>query len=205
MSELMTAQTGTQICFLLSSRHIRQQGRRHPGPICRRLHRQRHGLQCRQRLPRHRRGVDHCGRRLALQGQSVQGGPGKPGLLGHPLHHPGHGVRHHAAVPAEGGGRRRRAGRAADLQDDNVAAVRLAVAGLHPAGFTGGLLPSTYVLNSRGEERGRHTANRREREGGRSLHDRRDAVNWIYSYFFIEKFPDINSLFSKSRTISCLL
>ena len=40
------------------------------------------------------------------------------------------------------------------------------MAGLHPAGFTGGLLPSTYVLNSRGEERGRHTANRRERRRG---------------------------------------
>lgn len=41
---------------------------------------------------------------------------------------------------------RRRAGRAADLQVANVAAVRLSVANLHPAGFDGGLLPYTSVL-----------------------------------------------------------
>lgn len=165
-----------------SSRHICQQGRRHPGPVCRRLHRQRHRLQRRQRLPWHRRGVDHRRRRLALQGQALQGGPGKPGLLRHPLHHPGRGVCGHTAVPAAGDGGRRRAGRAADLQAANGAAVRLTVADLHPAGFTGGLLPFTSVLN--GEERGgREThCQYEERERGRDggvFKEGRGEERWV--------------------------
>lgn len=159
------------------SRHIRQQSRCHPGPVRRRLHRQRHRLQRRQRLPGYWRGVDHRSHRLARRGQALQSGPGKPGLLRHPLHHPGRGVRDHAAVPAAGVGGWRRAGRTADLQAANVAAVRLAVAGLHPAGFTGGLLPYTTVLN--GEERRgegeRPTANmKRKRVREREMKGRRN-------------------------------
>lgn len=140
----------------VSSRHIRQQGRRHPGPVRWRLHRQRHWLQRRQCLSWHRRGLDHCRRRLALQRQDVQGGPRKPGLLRHPLHHPSCGVCDRAAVPASGDSGRRWAGRATDLQDANIAAVRLTVADLHPAGFAGSLLPFTMVLN-REDRRGWET------------------------------------------------
>lgn len=134
----------------LSSRHIRQQGGRHPGSVRRRLHRERHRLQRGQRVPGHRRGVDPGRRGVALQGQGVQGGPREPGLLRHALHHHGRHLHAHPAVPAAGLGGRGGAGGAADLQDYHVAAVLLHVADLHPAGFTGGLLPSTSVLN--GEE-----------------------------------------------------
>lgn len=65
----------------------------------------------------------------------------------------------HTAVPAAGDSGRGRAGRAADLQVDNVAAVRLAVADLHPAGFSRGLLPYTRVLNGQTGEGERPTVN----------------------------------------------
>lgn len=114
--------------------------------------------------------MDHCSRCLALQGLVLQGGPGKPGLLRHSLHRPGRGVRLHASLPEAGFRGRRRARWASDLQGANVAAVRLAVADLHPAGFTGGLLPFTIVLNGGGG--GRPTANterkreRKRKDGG---------------------------------------
>lgn len=121
--------------------------------------------------------MDHCRRRLALQGQAIQGGPRKPGLLRHPLHHPGRGVCGDAAVPAAGNSGRRRAGRAADLQAANVAAVRLAVAGLHPAGFTGGLLPFTSVLKGEEERGGREThCQYEERERGMEESSKKDGT-----------------------------
>lgn len=59
------------------------------------------------------------------------------------------------------------------MQGANVAAVRLAVADLHPAGFAGGLLPFTIVLNGEGGDgRERPTANierkreRKRKDGG---------------------------------------
>lgn len=55
-------------------------------------------------------------------------------------------MRVDASLPPPAHGGWRRAGRAADLQVANVAAVRLSVANLHPAGFDGGLLPYTAVL-----------------------------------------------------------
>lgn len=157
------------IDFIFPSRHIRQQSRCHPGPVRRRLYWQRHWLQRRQRLPGYWRGVDHRGHSLAHGGQDVQGGPRKPGLLCHPVHHPGCVLCAHAAVPAAGVSGRRWAGRAADLQNIYVTVVRLTVADLHPLGFTGGLLPFNIVLN--GEERGGWETHcqyeEKERERGR--------------------------------------
>lgn len=124
--------------------------------------------------------MDHCSRRLALQGLVLQGWPGKPGILRHSLHRPGRGVRHHASLPATGFRGRWRARWASDLQGANVAAVRLAVADLHPAGFTGGLLPLTIVLSGEGGTGGRDYCQYREKEREkeeewRSLLGRRDG------------------------------
>lgn len=60
------------------------------------------------------------------------------------------------------------------MQDDHVADVRVAVADLHPAGFTGGLLPFTSVLNGEEGEGERPTANmKREREEGMKVSAKR--------------------------------
>lgn len=133
--------------------------------------------------------MDHRCHRLALQGQTFQGGPRKSGLLCHPLHYLSCGERAHASVPEAGNSRRWRAGWAADLQNNNVADVCLIVADLHPAGFPGGLLPYTRVLNGK-ESRGREspTANmKRERERAMQQSWKRES-RWI----------DMGRLFRKS-------
>lgn len=142
--------------------------------------------------------MDHRCHRLALQGQTFQGGPRKSGLLCHPLHYLSCGERAHASVPEAGNSRRWRAGWAADLQNNNVADVCLIVADLHPAGFPGGLLPYTRVLNGK-ESRGREspTANmKRERERESDAAVLKEGVEMDrYGPTFQEIFKSVQRLF----------
>ncbi|XP_061660002.1 solute carrier family 8 member 4a isoform X1 [Syngnathoides biaculeatus] len=129
-------------------RHVRQQGGRHPGPVRRRLHRERDRQQRRQRVPGHRGGVDHRLGLLEERRQEFQGGAGLAGLLRHAVHRHGAGVRAGAALPPPSRRLGRRAGRPADSQAADLLPLPVAVAGLHPAVLAGGLLPRSGILRT---------------------------------------------------------
>lgn len=120
--------------------------------------------------------MDHRSRRLAHQGQTLPGGPWKPGLLCHPLHHPGLGFCRHAAVPTAAKCSRRRVRGATDYQNVDITDVLLSVVGLHPAGFTGGLLSYTSVLNGGRRERRDRDPLPTQRERGREVEEGRDRI-----------------------------
>ena len=136
------------LCHRISSlrRHIREQSGRHPGPVRRRLHWQCDWQQRGQRVPGHRCGLDHRHRVLAQQRQTVQGEPGLPGLLRHPLHHHGAGVRAGAALPPARQRVGRRAGGPTDSQAHHLLPVHLPLVRLHPASVAGGVLPRPQLL-----------------------------------------------------------
>lgn len=93
--------------------------------------------------------MDHRCRLLAQQGKAVQREPGLTGLLRHPLHRHGTGVRAGAALPQAARGVGRGAGGATDSQALHLLPVHLALVHLHPAGVAGGILPRAQLLKPR--------------------------------------------------------